>query len=226
MPTASLERIDSRPELSQQVYQQLLAAICEGKFPPGARVTQEDLAASLNVSRQPVHQALRLLKNEGFLVDAGRRGLMVAPLDGAALEQLYQVRGVLDGLAARLAALRGAKLDTALIAQGRKAEAAGRIGAMIEADMRFHQCVYVASGNPLIAQTAGRQLQHIARAMGAMLSRQSMHGPIWDEHEAILAAINAGDAAKAEALARRHCEGAGKTLSTQLQATIQRKASR
>lgn len=221
-----LERIDSRPELSQQVYQQLLAAICEGRLAPGARVTQEELAASLNVSRQPVHQALRLLKNDGFLVDAGRRGLMVAPLDGSALEQLYQVRGVLDGLAARLAALRGVKLDAAVITQGRKAEAAGRIAAMIEADMRFHQRVYQASGNPLIAQTAGRHLQHIARAMGASVSRQSMHGPIWDEHEAILEAINAGEAAKAETLARRHCEGAGKILSTQLQATMRKEASR
>src|SRR5215813_8290319 len=129
-----LERIDGRPELSQQVYQQLLAAICEGKLAPGARVTQEELAESLNVSRQPVHQALRLLKNEGFVVDA--------------------VRGVLDGLAARLAAQSGKQLDPALVARGRKVAATGKVGAMIEADMHFHQCLYEASGNPLIAQTA------------------------------------------------------------------------
>src|SRR5262247_2768006 len=124
-----LERIDGRPELSQQVYQQLLAAICEGRLAPGARVTQEELAASLNVSRQPVHQALRLLKSDGFVVDAGRRGLMVAPLEGAALEQLYQVRAVLDGLAARLAAEAGKQLDPGLIARGRKIAAAGKVGA-------------------------------------------------------------------------------------------------
>ena len=221
-----LERIDSRPELSQQVYQQLLAAICEGRLAPGARVTQEELAASLNVSRQPVHQALRLLKNDGFLVDAGRRGLMVAPLDGAALEQLYQVRAVLDGLAARLAAESGKKLDPGLIARGRKVAAAARFGAMIEADMHFHQCVYEASGNPLIAQSAGRHLQHIARAMGVALGRPQMPATVWDEHKAILEAINAGDATRAEALARRHCDGAGKILSTQLQATIRKEASR
>ncbi|HEY7240830.1 MAG TPA: GntR family transcriptional regulator [Burkholderiales bacterium] len=221
-----LERIDSRPELSQQVYQQLLAAICEGRLAPGARVTQEELAESLNVSRQPVHQALRLLKNDGFVVDAGRRGLMVAPLDGAALEQLYQVRAVLDGLAARLAAHSGKKLDPALIARGRKAAAAGKVGAMIEADMHFHQCVYQASGNPLIAQSAGRHLQHISRAMGVALGRPQMQGTVWDEHETILEAINAGDAARAEALARRHCEGAGKILSTQLQATMRKEATR
>src|ERR1041385_3753434 len=93
------ERIDGRPELSQQVYQQLLAAICEGRLAPGARVTQEELAESLNVSRQPVHQALRLLKNEGFVVDAGRRGLMVAPPDGASLEPLFPGRGGPGGAA-------------------------------------------------------------------------------------------------------------------------------
>ena len=221
-----LERIDGRPELSQQVYQQLLAAICEGRLAPGARVTQEELAESLNVSRQPVHQALRLLKNEGFVVDAGRRGLMVAPLDGASLERLYQVRGVLDGLAARLAAQSGKRLDPGLVARGRKVVAAGKVGAMIEADMHFHQCLYEASGNPLIAQTAGRQLQHIARAMGVALGRPQMPGTVWDEHEAILAAVNAGEAAKAETLARRHCEGAGRILSTQLQATMRKEASR
>ena len=221
-----LERIDSRPELSQQVYQQLLAAICEGRLAPGARVTQEELAESLNVSRQPVHQALRLLKNDGFVVDAGRRGLMVAPLDGAALEQLYQVRAVLDGLAARLAAQSGKKLDASLIARGRRAAAAGKVGAMIEADMHFHQRVYDASGNPLIAQSAGRHLQHISRAMGVALGRPQMQGTVWDEHEAILEAINAGDATKAETLARRHCEGAGRILSTQLQATMRKEATR
>jgi DNA-binding GntR family transcriptional regulator len=173
-----------------------------------------------------VHQALRLLKNEGFVVDAGRRGLMVAPLDGAALEQLYQVRGVLDGLAARLAAESGKKLDPGLIARGRKVAATGKVGAMVEADMQFHLCLYEASGNPLIAQTAGRQLQHIARAMGIALGRPQMQGRVWDEHEGILAAINAGDAARAEALARRHCEGAGKIMSTQLQATMRKEASR
>jgi DNA-binding GntR family transcriptional regulator len=222
---APLQSIDSRPDLAEQVYHQLLGAICEAKLAPGARVTQEELAASLNVSRQPVHQALRRLKNEGLLVDAGRRGLRVAPLDSVSLEQLYQVRAVLDGLAARLAALSGKRLDRSLITEGRKAARGANVGAMIEADMRFHQAIYAASGNPFIAQTAARHWQHIARAMGAILGPESMRRSVWDEHQTILVAIDEGDAPRAEMLARRHCDAAGRTLSTQLQASMRQEAS-
>ena len=80
---ASLSRIAFTPDLTEQVYQRLLHAICDGELAPGARLTQEELAATLGVSRQPVLQALRLLKKDGFVSDAGRRGLRVAPLEAS-----------------------------------------------------------------------------------------------------------------------------------------------
>jgi DNA-binding GntR family transcriptional regulator len=189
------------------------------------RVTQEELAASLGVSRQPVHQALRLLKKEGFLVDAGRRGLMVSTLDAAAVEHLYQVRAVLDGLAARLAAQARRKLDSSLIEEGRRSIAGASLRAMIRADMQFHEAIYAAAGNPLIGESAGRHWQHIGRAMGATLRPGGMRGSVWDEHEAILAAINRGDAARAESLARAHCDVAGANLSHQLQHPVHKEKS-
>src|SRR5262245_48888204 len=78
---ALLSRIATAPDLTEQVYQRLLHAICDGELAAGARLTQEELAAVLGVSRQPVLQALRLLKKDGFVIDAGRRGLQVAPLE-------------------------------------------------------------------------------------------------------------------------------------------------
>ena len=214
---STLQRIDAAPDLTERVHRQLLEAICAGELAPGTRVTQEELAASLGVSRQPVHQALRILKKEGFLVDAGRRGLMVSPLDAAAVEQLYQVRAVLDGLAARLAAQAKRKLDPSLIEEGRRAIAGASLRAMIRADMRYHEAIYAAAGNPLIAESAARHWQHIGRAMGATLTPGGMRASVWDEHEAILAAIHHGDAARAESLARSHCDVAGANLSRQLQ---------
>ena len=214
---STLQRIDATPDLTELVHGQLLEAICAGEFAPGTRITQEELAASLGVSRQPVHQALRLLKKDGFLVDAGRRGLMVSMLDAAALEQLYQVRAVLDGLAARLAAQARRTLDPSLIDEGRRAIAGASLRAMIRADMRFHEAIYAAAGNPRIAESAGRHWQHIGRAMGATLKPEGVGASIWDEHEAILEAINGGAAARAEALARAHCDLAGANLSRQLQ---------
>lgn len=216
MRMTTLQRIDSTPDLVERVHRQLLDAICSGELAPGARMTQEEIAASLGVSRQPVHHALRLLKNEGFVVDAGRRGLMVSSPDGRALEQLYQVRAVLDGLAARLAAQAGRRLDGALIDAGRRALKGKDVLQMIRADMQFHQAIYAAAGNPLIAESAGRYWQHIGRAMGVALGPQRMGAPVWDEHAAILEAINSGDATRAEALARGHGDAAGKILSSQM----------
>jgi len=213
---AALERIEFAPDLTEQVYQRLLDAICSGELAPGARLTQEELAASFNVSRQPVLQALRLLKKDGVVIDSGRRGLIVAPVDPNLIGQLYEMRSVLDGLAARRAALAGAKLDPSVIDRGRKAVASGRIAPMIDADLAFHNLIYAASDNPLIGESAGRHWHHIRRVMGAVLQTAGVRASVWDEHQAILEAINAGDAAQAERLARRHCEAAGHALSARL----------
>jgi DNA-binding GntR family transcriptional regulator len=212
-----LQGIELVPDLTEQVYRRLLAAICSGELAPGTRITQEELAASFSVSRQPVLQALRLLKRDGVVLDAGRRGLAVAPLEPRQIEQVYQVRAVLDGLAARQATLAGAKLDRAVIERGRKAAGAGSVAAMIDADLAFHRLIYRASGNPLIAESVDRQWHHIQRAMGTILQQvPRMRAGVWDEHQAILEAINGGDAALAERRAREHCEAAGRSLAAQL----------
>lgn len=213
---SSITRIECTPDLTEQVYQRLLNAICEGELAPGARLTQEELAAALAVSRQPVLQALRLLKKDGFVIDAGRRGQRVAPLEAQMIAHVYEVRAVLDALAARLAALAKAQLDPTMIAEGRTAAAGQRIGPMIDADMKFHHLIYAASGNPLIAETANHHWRHIRRAMGAVLQTVGLRRVVWDEHEVILQAINRGGADRAERLAREHCERAGHNIAAQL----------
>ena len=204
------------PDLTDQVYQRLLTAICDGDLAPGARLTQEELAATLDVSRQPVLQALRMLKKDGFVVDAGRRGLMVLPLGARSISHVYEVRCALDGLAARQAALSKTGIDLSVIAEGRKAVKGSRIGAMIDADMQFHNLIYSASGNPLIAESASHHWRHIRRAMGVVLQQAGVRDTVWDEHEAILQAINRGDADRAERLARTHGEEAGDHLVQEL----------
>lgn len=217
---AGLQSIDFAPDLTEQVYSRLLRAICSGALQPGARLTQEDLAASLNVSRQPVLQALRLLKREGVVVDAGRRGLAVAPVEPDVIANIYEVRGALEALAARLAAKSGRKLDPATLTRGRAALKDGDLAAMIEADLEFHHALYEAAGNPLIAESADRHWHHVQRAMGASLQMSGIQQNVWNEHQAILEAVNAGDAARAERLARQHCEGAGRALHLALTATL------
>jgi DNA-binding GntR family transcriptional regulator len=87
---------------------------------------------------------------------------------------------------------------------------------MIEADVAFHHLVYGASGNPLIAESTRPHWHHIQRAMGATVQVPAARERVWDEHQAILDAINAGDAVRAERLARDHCEAAGRFLTARL----------
>ena len=211
--TPNLIKIESTPDLVEQVYASLLDAISDGTLTPGARIMQEDIAEQLAVSRQPVLQALRLLRKDGFVLDAPGRGVLVAPLDVTTLVQIYQVRSTLDALAAKLAAQAKAVLDSQLIIQGRMAARSTDIKAMMTADAAFHNAIYVASGNPLIAQTAQTHWHHIRRAMGAVLQLATMRESIWDEHETIAKAIARGEATKAETLIRKHGEEAGCNLA-------------
>jgi DNA-binding GntR family transcriptional regulator len=213
---SSISRIEYVPDLAEQVYQRLLHAICDGELAPGARLTQEELAAALATSRQPVLQALRLLKKDGLVIDAGRRGLQVAPLEAQAIGHVYDVRAVLDGLAARRAARAQIRIDASVIDEGRTAASGPHIGPMIDADMTFHDLIYQASGNPLIVETANQHWHHIRRAMGAVLQTVGVRRVVWDEHEAILQAVNCGDADRAEQLAREHAESAGRHIAAQL----------
>src|SRR5207302_4865666 len=141
------------PDLSERVHDAVHDAICSGELKAGARITQEELATRFGVSRQPVLQAMMLLRREGFLIDAGRKGVCVAPLDVQQARNLYVVRGALDGAAARLAACRFtpelAYRGRLLLDVGRRAAASGYVPSVIEADIDFHLFVYEASGNPL-----------------------------------------------------------------------------
>ena len=218
--TLQLIKIESSPDLVDQVYRSLLDAISEGAMAPGTRIMQEDIAEQLAVSRQPVLQALRLLKKDGFVLDAPGRGVLVAPLDADWLIQIYQVRSALDALAARLAAKARVKIDPQLISEGRAAARSGDIKAMMAADAKFHGAIYAASGNPLIAQSAQLHWHHIRRAMGAVLQLSTMRETIWDEHEAIAHAIASGNEPAAENLISHHAQDASRNLSRLLSSAL------
>lgn len=215
-----MKAIATQPKLVEQVQDAILAEITSGKLPPGARIIQEQIAQELGVSRHPVQQALLVLRNLGVLIDAPGRGLQVAALDPAHVRDMYDVRAVLEGLAFRKAAERNAKLASrdgpALIAAGRKAVARGSVAAMIQADMAFHDFIYRLSENPLVAPAMETHWTNTQRVMGEVLMRDDKPRDIWDQHEALLAAVGAGDGQKAEALARQHIEQAAEFMVERL----------
>jgi len=211
------------PDLSERIHDAVLEAICSGELKAGTRLTQEVLAQQFGVSRQPVLQAMMLLRREGFLTETGRKGVCVAPLDVQQARNLYVVRAALDGAAARLAAARYtpelAHRGRLLLDVGRRA-ASGSVPAVIEADIDFHLFVYEASGNPVIGETAQPHWQHLRRVMAAALSEEDLRVSVWDEHEGILRTLEAGQVEEAEALCRGHAEQTADILTGRLRVMI------
>ena len=217
---AQLLQLEAAPDLVERVYDTLSAAISDGSLRPGQRLTQEEIAHQLAVSRQPVLQALRLLKKDGFVQDAPGRGLQVAPLDAAWTRNVYQVRGALDALAARLAAAHRYRIAPALLERGRAAARGDDVKAMIDADLAFHAALYAAAGNPLIEQSAQLHWRHLRRVMGAVLSETQQRESVWAEHTAIADAIAAGDGDRAARLIEEHGRHASEMLAERLDTVL------
>jgi DNA-binding GntR family transcriptional regulator len=218
-----MRALTTQSRLVEQVYEAILSEITEGKLPPNSRLIQDELAEIYGVSRQPVQQALLLLRNHGLVRDAPRRGLVVAPLDVDFIRNLYEIREVLEGLSCRKAAECGserARLEgSALIAAGREAVETGSVARQIATDMAFHCFLYEISGNLLIGETTAPYWHYLRRVMGEVLrDDEKIPGSIWDEHTAILDAVIAGEADKAETLARQHISRAAKIFVARLQA--------
>ncbi len=209
------------PNLVEQVRAAILGEIAAGHLGSGDRIIQEQIAKTLGVSRQPVQQALLLLRNQGVLRDAAGRGLEVAPLEPDQVKHMYDMRAVVEGLACRLAAQhsaeRAGKLGPALIDAGRKAVASGAVAKMVAADLKFHEFIYALSGNPLVAPAMASHWTHTQRVMGEVLIKDETPRDIWNQHAAILDAIVLGQAAQAEALARSHITQAADFMVARLQ---------
>lgn len=217
-----LDKLPTRSDFVDAVYRVLLDAITDGSLAPGERLTQEDIAEQLHVSRSPVLQALRLLKKDGLIEDAPGRGVQVAALEPERVAHLYEVRGALDTLAARLAAEARHTIDPRLIEIGRRTAAGDDLKAIIDADMAFHNAIYAASGNPLIAESAGRYWVHLRRVMGAVHRAPSQRATIWDEHAAIADAIAQGDGERAVLLTDLHIRRAKANVVDRLGAMLTR----
>jgi DNA-binding GntR family transcriptional regulator len=218
-----MAQLQTQPTLVEQVVNAIVSEIVDGALPANARLIQDELARAYGVSRQPVQQALLLLRDRGLVREAPGRGLIVSPLDVDFVANLYEVRAMLDGLAARLAAERGAERAKAegqiYIDAGRAAVKSGSLSAQIEADMRFHAFINELSGNPLIGETTAPHWPYLRRVMGEVLRDDAqMPQVILEEHVAILDAIVTGKGAQAEALSREHILRAAKIFVARLQA--------
>jgi len=218
-----MSQVQAQPTLVEQVVNAIVSEIVDGELPANSRLIQDELARAYGVSRQPVQQALLLLRDRGMVREAPGRGLIVSPLDVDFVRNLYEIRAMLDGLAGRLAAERGAERarleGAAYLDAGHAAVESGSLHDQIEADMRFHGFINELAGNPLIGETTAPHWPYLRRVMGEVLRDDAqMPQTILAEHVAIMDAIIAGDGARAETLSQDHISKAAKIFAQRLQA--------
>ncbi|UGS39079.1 GntR family transcriptional regulator [Capillimicrobium parvum] len=192
------------------VYVAIRQRIIDGELPRGSRLHQEDLAADLGVSRTPVREALRRLAAEGLVQMQTNRGARVADIQGADMRSPTEARMVIEPGAARIAAEREASVERMRAAIATHRHLIPDVGHSFDANREFHLALVEASGNAFLMQFA--EILWVSRIGEPIYARQvatpaDMHLDA-DEHEAIMAAIEAGDAGRAEALTRRHLEHA------------------
>lgn len=205
----------------QRVLAELRKMIVSGEFAAGDRIVEIPTAERLQVSRMPVRMALRTLEQEGMLIKAGGRGYTVREVTEADISGAVEVRGVLEGLAARQAAERGlsdlirAELRACLDEGDRLFEKGYVLLEDLEAyhslNVRFHEAIIAASGNRAIAEALKRN-DHLPFASVSSLAvdRENLKREYQRfnfahmQHHAAFDALLSGQGARAEGIMREH----------------------
>ena len=212
----------ARERLGAGAYAQLRAAILSGRLAPGSVLAESAIAEALNVSRTPTRFALRQLESEGF-ADRDERGrLVVHTLDARELEEMFEVRAVLEAHAARLAVahISDEELDRLdqLLAADLDAVRANDVEQLQRLNEEIHAAVLRASRSHALIRVSAEVRERVygfgfnAFATGTRGERRQFV----DDHAALVRAIRDGEPDVAAAIAARHIETALRLLSKQL----------
>lgn len=223
---STMDRVDAQEaapfevrSLQQQVHDRILGQILRGELLPEMRLSPPEIASSLGVSVTPVRDALNLLAAEGLVIVAPRRGTIVAPVSPTDIEELYQIRLMIEPGAAALAAARASEGDVAKLSElarrleepGDDAAMAEDLGAYLELaalDADFHTLMVSAAGNGRLLRLYQGLRPHVMnlRSVYPRLYRTSPHRR--GEHIRILEAIVARNPDQARTAVRDHLEHA------------------
>jgi DNA-binding GntR family transcriptional regulator len=182
-------------------------AIVDGRLVPGERLREEELAAELGISRTPVREALLVLQTEGLVDAAPNRGAAVRAHDAADLDDLYQLRALLEGYAARRAASRITPEQIAsLWASCERFDAIGDrdVRELVKENLLFHNTILEAAGSARAASMA-RKVIELPLVYKSYIwyspdqKRISAH-----YHRLVTKALEAGDAERAELVMKEH----------------------
>src|ERR1700730_3035772 len=202
---------EAHSSLHNRVVMELRQAILSGRLKPGERLIEGHLADELGVSRNPVREAIRALASEGLIEVTARRGAAVATMTEQEARETIEVRALLEGQNARLAARRQdrqiIKRIEAVLNKGTAAVAAKRFEQLFDLNQLFHRELAAAGQNTVL----GDLLQKLRERTSMLFSPMDpgRQARSWEEHAAILRAIVDGDERRAATLAAEHVMRAG-----------------
>lgn len=206
---------DGSEELSraEYAYSRLMAMLRRGELRAGQRLREVELAESLNISRTPVREALRRIAADGLIRILPGRGMVVAEYDKQQVQELYAMRGVLEGAAAQLAALHASPAEIDLMREivERSATTFASPDETMRLNTQFHRAIHQASHNRYIERALAQLSDSLALLPGTTFAQPGRPTAAHAEHLAILNALERRMPDEAEKLARRHIEMAGVT---------------
>jgi len=207
---AMVEGGDSARSQSEEAYLRIRERIVSLDMPPGSVVNESRLREELKIGRTPIREALQRLARENLVRSIPHRGTFVTDVNITDLARITEVRVVLEGHAAKLAAERLSIVDRDSFAQLLELVEEGPgldQRALMRLDQQIHRQIYKAARNPFLESTLERYFNLSLRLWYLVLDRQVGLREAVEEHAELLRAILAGDGPAADDSMRRHVTG-------------------
>ena len=207
MPTPSAVAADGL--VKQNLAERLLAEIMKGTLPPGVRIVEGRWAQEFGVAQGTIREAIHILERDGFVTKELGRSARVVLLTEKDVIQLYELRGVIEGLAARLASIARADLSglQSIVDGMRRAAVAKNAGALLDWDLRFHLELCKIAGNPHLLEHAIRILTPFFAFVRLRFIANRQGTSVWDKdlesHQRIIDLIREGEGDLAEQYVKR-----------------------
>lgn len=205
--------------LRGKVFHQLQNEILNGKYNPGESLVETKLSEELGVSRTPIREAIRQLELEGLVQSIPNKGVFVTGISYQDIEDIYTIRMLIEGLAARWAAEKISDTELSELREAVEFEEfyTGRNDTehLLKLDSRFHDIIFKASKSKTLMHTLSTFHHYVQKARAESLSTPGRARKVLNEHKAILNAIADKDPKKAEKLTVEHIKNASMNLVKQ-----------
>lgn len=193
--------------LSEKAYHLIKKKIIMLDMLPSQVIDEQELMSSLDLGRTPIREALLQLAKEDLVTIVPRRGMFVSDISITDLQKIFEVRVVLEGLCARLAAERATNEQVAemeALLDQLETISSNDVAALMESDSRFHELLYQSADNEFLCKMLERLYAPSLRLWHLVLERLSDVKDAIEQHRKIVEAVEVGDGDRAEALIRQH----------------------